>query len=328
MNTWKEILGIACRPPMHRVFFERAAGGYRTVRGGLVRRIQLKLKEAGSDPGDTDGIYGSDTETALKAFQRREGLQENGKVTGETWLRLVQTASPPIFERCLQLTADFEGHGFQKVAGNFDGAGLTWGIIGFTLKHGEIQSILGKVRQSYPALLDQAFGSLKEELARVLTLSRTEQIEWASGISIGSQKYRIEQPWEDAFRTLGNFSEVQQIQLECAGKYWQTAMRDAERFQLETELGIALCFDIAVQNGGIDFGDEERRIRKWFDNNQGASERDRRLLIADVVAENSRTQYIEDVRQRKRTIAEGEGRVHDARYAIGNWGIANHPWRS
>jgi hypothetical protein len=33
------------------------------------------------------------------------------------------------------------------VAGNFDNAWLTWGIIGFTLKHGEIQKIIKEVRE-------------------------------------------------------------------------------------------------------------------------------------------------------------------------------------
>jgi hypothetical protein len=92
-------------------------------------------------------------------------------------------------------------------------------------------------------------------------------------------------------------------------------------------MGIALCFDIAVQNGGIDSDTEERRITRWLEDNPGASERDRRVRIADVVAENAKAQYVEDVRARKRTIATGEGEVHGARYATSDWGIAEHPWQ-
>jgi hypothetical protein len=46
---------------------------------------------------------------------------------------------PAVFDRSLQLTAAFEGHGFTKLEGNFDGAGLTWGIIGFTWSNNQLQ---------------------------------------------------------------------------------------------------------------------------------------------------------------------------------------------
>lgn len=313
---------------MSRVYFQRAASGYRAVRGEVIRRVQVALKTAGSDPEELDGIYGNDTETALKDFQRKQGFQANGKITDETWSRLMGERLPAILDRCLQLTADFEGQGFQKLVGNFDGAGLTWGIIGFTLQHGELQKILTEVQQNHPALYEQAFGNLKDELIRVLGQSRSEQLDWADSISIGSKKYRVEQQWEQAFATLGAFPEVQAIQLQRVNKYWDIAGRDAGRFGLETEMGLSLCFDIAVQNGGIDFDSEERRIKRWIDDNPGASERDRRVRIADVVAENSRPQYVEDVRQRKRTVATGEGQVHGARYATRDWSIAEDSWRS
>lgn len=312
---------------MERVYFQRVDSGYRAVRGEVVRRVQLKLKAAGSDPGEIDGIYGKDTEAALKDFQHKQGLQISGKITGETWSKLLKEKPPEILDRCLQLTGDFEGHGFQKIAGNFDDAGLTWGIIGFTLKHGEIQKILAEVQQKQPALIDQAFGNLKDELVGILQEKLSEQLVWAESISIGTQKYRVEQPWEDAFEKLGTFPEVQAVQLQRVTKYWNIAVRDSERFRLETEMGIALCFDIAVQNGGIDFGKEERRIGQWLDRNPGATDRDRRVLIADVVAENSRPKYVEDVRQRKRAIATGEGDVHRAKYAMRYWGIAEFPWK-
>lgn len=39
---------------------------------------------------------------------------------------------PAALDRSLQVTAAFEGHGFGMLQGNWDGAWLTWGIIGFT----------------------------------------------------------------------------------------------------------------------------------------------------------------------------------------------------
>lgn len=312
---------------MDRILFQRVARGYRAVRGEVVRRVQLQLKAAGSDPGDIDGIFGGDTEKALKDYQQKKELQPSGKVTFDTWSKLMDEQPPSILNRCLQLTADFEGHGFQKIVGNFDDAGLTWGIIGFTLKHGEIQKILEQVQQKYPSLFDQAFGPLGAKLMGIFQESRQAQIDWANDISIGVNKYRLEQKWEDAFERLGEFPEVQEIQLQRVKKYWDIALRDSERFELETEMGIALCFDIAVQNGGIDFSREEQRIRRWLNDNPAATDRDKRMHIADVVAENSRPKYIEDVRERKRAIATGEGEVHRAKYALHDWGIAEFSWK-
>ena len=311
---------------MTRVYFQRASKGYRAVRGEVVRQIQVALRAAGADPEEIDGIYGGDTEKALKAYQQAKGMESNGKITTETWSNLMGEAPPSLFARCLQLTGDFEGHGFQKIAGNFDGAGLTWGIIGFTLQHGELKRIISEVAQQYPALLDQAFGSLRDDLLEVLRQSKNEQIAWANAISIGSNKYRVQGPWEQAFATLGTFPEVQAIQLKRVGAYWDIALRDTKRFGLKSERGLALCFDIAVQNGGIDFAQEERGILKWLANHPDAVESVKLARIADVVAENSRPQYVEDVRRRKRTIATGDGVVHGARYATQDWGIAEHPW--
>jgi hypothetical protein len=307
---------------MPRIYLQKASSGYRVVRGEIVRSLQRKLQAVEHNPGGVDGIFGSDTGTAIKSFQLSKGLQVNGKLTDETWAELMQLPPPPVFDRCLQLTADFEGHGFQTIAGNFDGAGLTWGIIGFTLQHGEIQNILTEVQQRFPALLDSAFGSLKNILLSQLGKTWPEQLQWSNGISIGTNKVRVEEPWERAFATLGGEPDVQTIQLRRVNKYWDIAKSDTSRFQLRTEAGIALCFDIAVQNGGIANDTEARRISTWINDNPGASERDVLIRIADVVAENSRPQYVEDVRKRKRTIAKGDGEVHGARYATRDWGIS------
>lgn len=235
---------------MARVLFEKSRSGYRTVRGQLVKRVQSNLKEAGISPGDIDGIFGKDTKTALLDWQKEKGVALTGLVDVETWQSLVSEHIPTIFDRALQLTADFEGHSFEKAVGNFDDAWLTWGIIGFTLKHEEIQKIIKEINQTHPAILENSFGELTNELLDVIDGSSKEQMNWANRISIGRRRYRILGEWEDAFEKLGSFPEVQAIQVQRAQRYWDIAKEDASRFSLRTEAGIALCFDIAVQNGG------------------------------------------------------------------------------
>ena len=46
--------------------------------GPAVELLQLALKREGSFKGNITGVFGSQTEAALKAFQRRAGLQSDG----------------------------------------------------------------------------------------------------------------------------------------------------------------------------------------------------------------------------------------------------------
>ncbi len=308
---------------MARILFQRAAPGTRLVRGENIRRLQAALETAGHKVGVLDGIFGGDTEAALKSWQRTGNKPADGAIAFEDWPTLTGAPVPPLRDRALQLTADFESHGFGKVVGNFDGAWLTWGIIGFTMKHGEVQRILNEVRQRHPALLTEAFGPLEVELAAALDGGPAEQEAFGNRISIGQGHYKVAPDWAGGFARLGTFPEVQEIQLRGVQRYWAIAVRDAGRFGLASELGLALCFDIAVQNGGVDFQTEENSIRRRLAQDPPTGEAEVRTLIADVVAENSRAEYIADVRNRKRTIATGAGTVHGAAYRLADWGLAD-----
>ena len=48
--------------------------------GELVSEMQSRLKEWGYYSGEVDGIFGSETEEAVKAFQRKNGLEADGRV--------------------------------------------------------------------------------------------------------------------------------------------------------------------------------------------------------------------------------------------------------
>lgn len=52
--------------------------------GTVVSQIQTKLKNWGYYDGDVDGMYGSATERAVRAFQRKNGLTADGKVGAQT----------------------------------------------------------------------------------------------------------------------------------------------------------------------------------------------------------------------------------------------------
>ena len=242
----------------------------RGCRGRIVRSIQERLRAGGYYTGIIDGIYGGGTERGVSECQRRTRLPTTGSIDDTTWRALMSKTIPTVFERALQLTAAFEGHGFGAVEGNWDGAWLTWGIVGFTLKDGEIAKILLGVEKTDSNLLGDAFGEQTARLRAVLRAGPATQETWANSISEGAN---VKEPWRSGFERLGNQMVVQTLQLERArSAYFVPALRTAAAFHLTSERGLALAFDIHVQDGGIDSAalaairEDAGRIQKFIFN--------------------------------------------------------------
>jgi peptidoglycan hydrolase-like protein with peptidoglycan-binding domain len=63
----------------------KAAGGARQEQ---VKAAQQALKDKGHDPGPIDGRMGPKTQTALREFQKAEGMKETGRLDQETMAKL------------------------------------------------------------------------------------------------------------------------------------------------------------------------------------------------------------------------------------------------
>jgi len=294
------------------------------ARGELVRRAQLALSKAGFDPGPIDGDYGNGTAGAVGKFRQKNGLGTLGEVDVPTWKALTGAPTPSVRERALQLTAAFEGHGFGLVAGNYDDAYVTWGIIGFTLRHGELSTIVLEAHRRDPRLVSDAFGKQADELIAVMSAPKARQLAWGNAISILPRKVKVKEPWLASFRRFGESPDVQAIQLERVEARFVSAEALAKELGLSTELGVALCFDIVVQNGSV-VPSARQQIERDVAANPIHKERELRVVIANAVADASRAPYREDVRSRKLTIATGAGKVHGATYLVRNWGLDASP---
>ena len=53
-----------------------------------IKQVQVALQNAGYNPGPIDGKTGKQTIEAIKAFQKANGLEADGKVGGKTWSML------------------------------------------------------------------------------------------------------------------------------------------------------------------------------------------------------------------------------------------------
>ena len=307
---------------MARDFFRRAAAGDTLVSGTVINDMQLALNAAGATL-QPDMIYGRQTATAVSAFQTANAIPVSGNISDQTWTALMRTPEPDIFGRCLQVTASFAGTGFTRIVGNFDGAGVTWGIIGFTLIGGELGTILRTINQSFPDLIVKAFGSDATTILEITdpATPNAEKTTWANSVSRGTKNYDVADPWKTYFHDLGGYREVQRIQVARAqSAYWTVAQRDVATLGLGEELDYLLLYDTAVQNGGMGRKKRVQLVQEQFAQQHPATARDKRLIIAKVVADTS-SGFQADVLARKTTIAVGKGTVHEGGYDLADWGF-------
>ena len=68
--------------------------GYAESSDDDVYQVQKKLKELGYDPGSADGIWGKKTASAVKSFQRDNGLPVTGQLDEQTRAKLIIKKPP------------------------------------------------------------------------------------------------------------------------------------------------------------------------------------------------------------------------------------------
>lgn len=77
-------LGITYKPGGNRSYPTLKTGS----KGDIVNYLQYKLLSRLYNPGTIDGIFGNNTTTAVKQFQKDNGLSVDGIVGPKTWAKL------------------------------------------------------------------------------------------------------------------------------------------------------------------------------------------------------------------------------------------------
>ncbi len=306
--------------------------------GPEVQRIQTVLQQQGFYAGALDGVFGGATEAAVRAFQKRAGLDIDGIVGAQTWAQLFPAApavpapslgSAPLDQRCLALTASFETSTpppdcFAGITGDFDGMGLSFGALQWNLGSGSLQPLLTAFDTANKGVIDDIFGSRAAEFRSMLSAPISDQLEWAR--SIQSAKHVLIEPWLGYFKTLGRNSAFIAMQTnEIAGKAVRARSLCAQ-LGVVSERAVALAFDIITQNGGIAAPTMEtikREIAELPAQPDFATTEQAKLeIIANRRADAAKAAWREDVRKRKLTIAQGSGEVHGRFYDLaGQYGI-------
>jgi hypothetical protein len=157
----------------------------------------------------------------------------------------------------LRVLARVSGHegGYGAQNRNWDGAGLSYGILQWTQKHGNLGILMRALYRADPDTFRRIFGSETDELLAVTTAaSESERLSlplW-------------EQPWSNRFTAAGKHTPFQkaQVRLALSGDHWKGAVAAARALgssALVTERSMALFFDTSVQQGP---GEAERIARE------------------------------------------------------------------
>lgn len=308
-------------------------------KGDEVRQIQTRLKELSLYAGVIDGDFGGGTFVAVKKFQQAQHLEADGKVGATTWAKLfppkngvggtileAAIVKKPLEYRCLALTGAFEtGMPIPDcsagVSGDFDGQGISFGVLQWCIGQNSLQPLLQTMAGAHPDEFSEIFDDHTGELRAMLHASHTEQMAWARRIQ-NLSNFVLNEPWRGMFKTLGRRESFQQIEVEAAGKLFDAARALCVEYGVHSERAVALLFDIKTQNGSISELVKAQIERDFTRLAAGSGEVERLRIIANRRAEASNPRWVEDVRTRKLTIANGEGTVHGSHFDLaGQYGI-------
>lgn len=194
-------------------------------------------------------------------------------------MKLKQSA----WEKAKKITSFFEGW----LSGSFDGQFLSYGYLQWNFGQGTLQPLFNRLFTEFPQVAEDNLPDGGMWLQAALQEGREN--EWT--LEIQDRSYCILDPWLSALQNLYWTPEWQQIMDDAAQWYIDRAIGICEAFGLTTDRAFALAFDIAVQNGGLDY--YEMVETEYLD---------KLISWAEVAALKSNPMWQSDVRARKTAI--------------------------
>lgn len=227
-----------------------------------------------------------------------------------------------VFDVCLKITSAFEGAGFGTVTGNFDGMGMSAGIMQWNIGTGSLQAyILNHINP-------MAY-QFPEDITPLIKLPKAEALLWFKDICLDASG-KLKPDWLAAWRNMLVRPEVINLQKNACGKYFHQAREIAGKlgFSQSNLRAMAWAYDVAVQSWSLKI-DKPEAHREQAQNiltlygadnmmlwqAQQISDEQVVLVIATHLrALKCRPEYRADFFIRKCTIAVGIGIVHKTRH--------------
>jgi hypothetical protein len=214
-------------------------------------------------------------------------------------------------EKAIEITGSFEGNrGYSSVAGNFDGQGISFGLLQWNAGSHTLQPILRNCLLHMHLTMRNIFGNDDLYVLRVKLENDYTFFQWSKTLSYYDNQRKqwwMYQKWYDYFVKLGQTGGCQMFQRRAMIKYINNAKRLFHAYGFTTERAAAMAFDIVVQNGSVTpRAREQYRARM----NPKMNEKAKLWVLGEAVADTAIPKWQFAVRARKRCIATGSGYVN------------------
>jgi hypothetical protein len=290
---------------------------------GEVEAAEKETQEAEDFVGRFDA-FGDGRDAEWELGEDEVTFEDEGPLAGSG----LSTAE----QKAVEITSLFETGkrgGFYGLSGNFDGQGLSFGLVNWTIGTGSLQALLRDFAREQPARWAQVFGQHAPAFLMVITpdskAAKKVQLKFAveqmntSTLVKGTTKWSIKEPWVTYFKRLSEDKEFQQIQVRYVRNLLKRADYFCQYFKLKSEMAFAYMFDAVSSHGKWWLtkkfaGREKRRIEiekklaalTAQPGDGRVPEADILLAIADILSATSAARWAAHARRRKRWFVTGE----------------------
>ncbi len=258
---------------------------------------------------------------------------------GVTWPPSMSREDELALELALNISGSYEGaDGWANLTGNFDGQGVSLGLLNQNLGQGSLQPLLIKLWQSHPEVA-------RSILAPDHLQSMTEMLQLWQGTPVpggpsAGPSSRIDEPppgaqsmggrestsvawavrslyagehfdpvWKAELTALASHPDFVSIQIAAALDLHSQALNDERRIGVRELRAYLMMFDVAVQNGGF-YPDDVSDYAAYVRGAPHATSSQKLEVLLSLRLRHVRSRFVADVRSRKRAIIRGKGVVH------------------
>lgn len=249
----------------------------------------------------------------------------------------------------LNITGSFEGNvGWKNLAGNFDGQGISMGLMQQNLGQGTLQPLWIEMFQKDSASLNQylssaqklsmqrmletwrgsalppalraadhslfpkgdSFNSLDENYFEIRAVANRNEnsVAWARSEVLDSRG-NVPAGWKTPLEKIAETPVYRTLQINTSLVYFLRAQAYFQTFAFTELRFLLLMYDFVVQNGSI--GESHLKIyNNWLRQNPNANQEQKAFALLEARLTSVKDQYKADVRARKSTIIRGQGVVH------------------
>lgn len=290
--------------------------------------------------------------TPLTPEQESLSFCSNLSFKGIHWSKTLSPLEQRSLSLALTISGGFEGpSGWKNITNNFDGMGLSAGLLNQTLGTESLQPLMAAYAELYPNEFKNLFSSTRYKSVMSMLDAWKATTKWKPSdafVALGSEKMTkdafnqenevsakmstqasqsVNWAVKNLYTSSGGFqtawkTELQKMlaspvyvsyQVETARKYHLKAITYLKRVKIYDVRTYLLMFDFIVQNGSI----TEARFAEWDKKVKSAklvTIEDKLKALIDIRLQDTNPRWVADVKSRKYALATGKGLVHGTNY--------------